>query len=245
LARHWGTAALVVTNLVSADALRWAAAQPPDARIGLYWAHRIPVPDDVDAWVAGDAARKKSRRELRRLWNRGTEAGLRLRILHGPQMEPLLPEITRLARETSERHGPPLYGLEMFQAASEVPGAVAIVADHPQGIAGAFIAFRGSSTLYLWAAAIDQARRRALNTYGWLAYSSIAHACATTGVDWVDFGRGNYRYKSQLGLKRHALTCLVYLTRPDPALCRRLEVMHQGLHRHAHREWTRAHATTT
>lgn len=240
LAGQWGTAALVVSNLPDSDAQLWSSIRPPDARVGLYWSHRVELASSVEEFVTADLARKKSRRDLRRLWRRGTESGLSQRLLHGREMLPLLPTITQHARETSERHGPALYGHDMLAPLVDVPGAFALVADHEDGPAGAFLCFRSEDTVYLWTAAIDQVRKRALNTYGWLTYSAIAHACAS-GARWLDAGRGNYAYKAQLGLTHHRLSALVYLTRPDRALCERLAAMDQGLERHAHRAWARTH----
>jgi hypothetical protein len=238
LALQWDTPALVVSNLTSEEVRRWAAVRAPDATVGLYWAHRVDLPPTVDEFVTADQERRKARRELRRLWSRGTDSGLRAQILHGPAMLPALPEIVHHARATSERHGPALYGMDMLAPLVHVPGAFALVADHPRGMAGAFLGFHYGDTVYLWTAAVDQTRKRALNTYAWLMYTSIAHACAL-GASSVDAGRGNYKYKAQLGLKPLPLSCLVYLTDPDPALTGRLEAMHRGLDNHAHRAWAR------
>lgn len=242
LARGWNTAALVVSNLTAAEVQRWAAVREPDATVGLHWAHRVELPGTtMDDFITANQDRRKSRRELRRLWRRGTESGLQPKILRGAAMLPFLPDIVHQARATSERHGPALYGMDMLAPLIHVPGAFAVVADHPRGMAGAFVCFHHGDTVYLWTAAIDQSRRRALNTYGWLTYTSLAYACAA-GATSVDAGRGNYRYKADLGMKAEPLACLVYLTSPDPALIARLEAMHRGLDHHAHRAWTRGHA---
>ncbi|SFF74501.1 Acetyltransferase involved in cellulose biosynthesis, CelD/BcsL family [Actinacidiphila alni] len=240
LARTWDTPALVVPNLTTNEAARWTAVRRADAVVVPYWAHRIDLPDGggIDAFVVADQTRRRSRRDLRRQWRRGHEAGLRAEVLHGRDMLPVLPDIVRHARETSQRHGPALYGMDMLQPVADVPGALAIVAQHPTGLAGAFVCFRRGDTLYLWTAAVDQARKRALSTYAWLMYTSLAHAC-DTGASVVDAGRGNYRYKAQLGLQARPLASLVYLTRPDRPLIERLEQMHQGLDSHAHRAWAR------
>lgn len=238
LASRWKTAALVVSNLTFVEAQRWAAIRRPDATVIPYWAHRAQLNPSIEEFVTADQEHRKARRELRRQWKRGTEAGLQSVILRGPAMLPFLPDIVRQARATSERHGPALYGMDMLAPLVNVPGAVAIVADHPAGMAGAFVGFEEGDTTYLWTAAVDQTRKRALNTYAWLMYSALDYACAR-GATTVDAGRGNYRYKANLGLTAEPLTCLVYLTAPDPALIARLEAMHRGLDRHAHLAWTR------
>lgn len=238
LARQWDTPALVVSNLTDEEAQRWTAVRQPDATVGLYWTHRVELRPTVDEFVTADQRRRKRRRNLRSQWNRGNELGLHAQILHGRDMLPVLPDIVPHARATSERHGPPLYGLDMLAPLVDVPGAFTVIADHPRGLAGALIGFHHGDTVYLWTAAVDQARKKALHTYAWLMYTSIAYAC-TVGATTLDTGRGNYKYKAQLGLTASPLSCLIYLTRPDQALTERLADMHRGLDSHAHRAWAR------
>jgi hypothetical protein len=239
LAAGWDSPALVVTNLTPHAARHWRQARRPDAEVTLYWAHRARLgPGGVAEFVA-DLEFHKARRELRRQWKRGNEAGLRLRILHGAQILPLAEQITEQARSTSGRHGPVLYGPEMVRAVSTVPGALALVADHPEGMAGAFLAFHDRQTLYLWTAALDGARRRLLHTYPWLMYQSVIYA-TTHGATILDCGRGNYAYKGGLGLETTALTSLVYLApTAEDGLAERLAAMDRGLHAHAHAAWSR------
>ncbi|MCX4681341.1 GNAT family N-acetyltransferase [Streptomyces sp. NBC_01433] len=235
LAREWGAPALVVPNLPPADLEQWTAIRPPDAQVCLYWAHRAPVASSLEKFVANFSS-SKCRSDFRRQHRRGTEAGLRLRIAPGTAMRDALPDFVAQACATSQQHGPALYGLDMLTPLMHAPGAVALLAEHDDGLAGGLLCFRHNGVLYLWAAAIDQDRKAVLHTYGWLMAESIAYAVAT-GTQVLDAGRGNYEYKSRLGFGTIPLTSAIYLTQPDPAAAGRLQAMHTGLQEHAMRAW--------
>jgi hypothetical protein len=104
----------------------------------------------------------------------------------------------------------------MLAPLTRVPGAVGLLAEHSDGtLAGGFFCFRYGSALYLWTAAIDQARKNDLHTHGWPMYESVRFAAAT-GASVLDTGRCNYRYKASLGMLPVTLTSAVYLTPPTP-----------------------------
>jgi hypothetical protein len=240
LAEDWRSAALVVTNLSTEEAIAWGATRRPDAAITLYWTHRLPTPADGDDFVrnGGDRAVHKARGELRRQWNRGRDAGLHLEVVRGPDLRALTPVLAAQAAATSLRHGTAMYGTDVLSAAAAAPGALALVAARgstPGDIAGAFVCFEHGRTLYLWAAAMDLASRD-LHTYGFLMWESIRHAAAT-GLTTIDAGRGNYRYKRRLGFTHSPLTSLVYATGFGRDTVGPVRAMHEGLQRHAASAW--------
>lgn len=176
--------------------------------------HVAPVRGSKAAFQASIGS-GRARREFGRQWRRANEAGLRLAALRGSEMTPILPAFTRLAGAAAARHGVALYGLDVFRAVAQVPGAVLLAARHGRELAGGFFCLRHGCTLYLWAAGLDYATLPDLHTYGWLLAESIAHAAAT-GAAVVDAGRGNYLVKRRLGFTQIPLYSVCYLTSPDP-----------------------------
>ncbi|WP_329583435.1 GNAT family N-acetyltransferase [Streptomyces sp. NBC_01361] len=239
LTRDWGATALVVPNLPPSDLEEWTRARPADAQVTLCWAHQAPVHGSLEGFVAAMPS-PKVRTEFRRQYKRGTEAGLRLRVEAGPSILNHLPQFTKFAVHTSERHGPALYGMDMLRPLTAVPGAVALLAEDSHGaLAGGFLCFRYGQTLYLWAAAIDQRRKRDLHTYGWLMAQSVRYA-ADTGATVIDAGRANYAYKHRIGLDPVPLTSLVYLTRSAPRLVSRIAGLNSAVQQQTGLAWKQA-----
>jgi hypothetical protein len=176
--------------------------------------HEAPVRGSVDAFQAAIGS-PKARKEFGRQLRRASEAGLRLAVLRGTEMVPVLPAFTRLAAAAAARHGVALYNLDVFSAVAQVPGAVLLAAEYGQDLAGAFLCLRHGEALYLWAAGLDYATLPQLHTYRWLFAESIAYAAAT-GATAIDAGRGNYLVKRRLGLTQVPLYSVCYLTSPDP-----------------------------
>jgi hypothetical protein len=185
--------------------------------------HEAPVRGSVDAFQ-GAIHSKRGRREFGRQWRRGTDAGLRLAVLHGHEMLSVLPVFTRLARAAAERHGVALYQADVFRAVAQVPGAVLLAAEHGRDLAGAFLALRDDQALYLWAAGLDYGSLHDLHTYSWLFAESIRYAAAN-GLVMIDAGRGNYLVKRRMGFTQVPLHALCYLSNPDPALALALTEM--------------------
>jgi CelD/BcsL family acetyltransferase involved in cellulose biosynthesis len=185
--------------------------------------HQAPVRGSVAAFQASIGS-GRARSEFGRQWRRANEAGLRLAVLHGAEITPVLPAFTRLAVAATARHGTALYGPDVFRAVIQVPGAVLLAAEHGRDLAGAFLCLRHGSTLYAWAAGIDYATLRELHTYGWLALEFVAYAAAT-GAAVVDMGRGNYLAKHRLGFTQVPLYSVCYLASPDPLLAASLAEM--------------------
>ena len=185
--------------------------------------HQAPVRGSLHAFQ-GAIHSKRGRREFGRQWRRGTDAGLRLAALHGPEMIPVLPAFTTLARAAAERHGVALYGEDVFRAVAQVPGAVLLAANHGRDLAGAFLALRHGQALYLWAAGLDYGSLHDLHTYSWLFAESVEYAAAN-GLAMIDAGRGNYLVKRRLGFTQVPLHAVCYLADPDPALAADLTEM--------------------
>jgi hypothetical protein len=237
LAREHEAPALVVTNLPPRDLDQGAAARTPDATVTLYWAHRASVGGSLADFVQRIPT-SKVRVEFGRQHRRGTDAGLTLRVLHGPDIRQVLPVFTAQARTTSERHGPALYGEDLLGSVADVPGAVVLLAEHPSGVAGGFLCFLHRDVFYMWAAGIDQDRKNSLHTYGWLTAEAIAYA-ARCGATVIDSGRSNYLYKQRIGLHAQPLTSAVYLTRPDTRLAARINALDTSITSHVHAIWNR------
>jgi hypothetical protein len=219
-ARETGAVAAVFPGLRNPRAWTEAAGGIAVRTTG---SHQAPVRGSVAAFQAAIGS-PKARREFGRQWRRANDAGLRLAVLPGAEMAPMLPAFTRLAVAAAARHETALYGLDVFRAVAEVPGAVLLAAQHGGGLAGAFLCLRHGSTFYAWAAGIDYVTLHELHTYGWLAFEFVAHAAAT-GAAVVDMGRGNYLFKHRLGFTQVPLYSVCYLARPDPLLAASLAEM--------------------
>ncbi|MFM9462684.1 GNAT family N-acetyltransferase [Streptomyces scabiei] len=237
LARDLGTEALVIANIPPAERTLWHQARTPDAEVVLSWAHRARVGASVDEFIANFPSSTTSR-AFRSEHRRGTDAGLTLKIARGVELVPYIAEFAAQARPTSQ--DPALYGTDMLTPLTRVPGAVGLLAERSDGtLAGGFFCFRYGSALYLWTAAVDDARNRDLPVYSWLMYESVKFA-VDTGASVLDAGRFDYAYKARLGMLPVALTSAVYLTRPNPHLISRLGALHTGLNQHVLRAWNKA-----
>jgi CelD/BcsL family acetyltransferase involved in cellulose biosynthesis len=185
--------------------------------------HLAPVRGSMAAFQASIGS-GRARKEFGRQWRRANDAGLRLAALRGAEMTPVLPAFTRLASAAAARHGVALYGIDVFLAVAQVPGAVLLAAQHGRELAGGFLCLRHGRTLYLWAAGLDYATLPELHTYAWLLAESVRYA-AETGAAEVDAGRGNYLVKRRLGFSQVSLSSVCYLTSPDPGLAASLSEM--------------------
>jgi hypothetical protein len=226
LARDRGTDALVIANILPAERSLWRQASLPDAEVVLSWAHHARLPGTIEEF-AGRIPSAAARRDFEQAHRTGTARGLRLTIAKGPALRPHLKEFTVHAEQ--DKHGRPLYGLDMLLPLTHVPGAVGLLAHDPHGnLAGGFFAFRYGPALHLWTAAVDPNRQEELHTYEWLMHESVRYAIAT-GAHVLDAGRGCNTYKTRLGMQPVALTSAVYLTRPNARLKSRLSALQTGL----------------
>jgi CelD/BcsL family acetyltransferase involved in cellulose biosynthesis len=236
LARPWEIRTVVEHGLAWAREAGAVAAVFPGLRHPRPWtavesgiavrttgSHEAPVRGSMAAFKASIGS-SRARREFGRQWRRANGAGLRLDALRGAEMTPILPAFTRLASAAAARHGVALYGLDLFHAVAQVPGAVLLAAKHGRKLAGGFLCLRHGSTLYLWAAGLDYATLPELHTYAWLLAESVSYAAAT-GAAVVDAGRGNYLVKRRLGFSQIPLYSVCYLASPDPGLAASLAEM--------------------
>jgi hypothetical protein len=212
-ARDAGAAAVVFPGLRHPRA--WTEVERGIA-VRTTGSHEAPVRGSVGAFQASIGS-SKARKEFGRQWRRANDAGLRLAALHGAEMTPILPAFTQLAGAAAARHGVALYGLDVFRAVAQIPGAVLLAAEHGRDLAGGFLCLRHDGTLYLWAAGLDYGTLHELHTYAWLLAESVKYA-ADTGAAVVDAGRGNYLVKRRLGFTQVPLYSVCYLTSPDSGL---------------------------
>ncbi|MFJ4676913.1 GNAT family N-acetyltransferase [Kitasatospora sp. NPDC088783] len=168
------------------------------------------------------------RRDVRRQWRRATEAGLALDPLTAHRMLPHLAEFTRLAVGTAERHGCPLYGLDMFERLARVPGAVLLAARAENRLVGGLYSWLHDDCLYLWASGIDYRHPAGRLAYAWLM-SEAPRWAIEQGARRIDAGRANYRAKQRLGYRPDVLRTVVHLPGNDPATARALTVLSQRI----------------
>ncbi|MFJ4700520.1 GNAT family N-acetyltransferase [Streptomyces sp. NPDC088768] len=213
LADELGACALVFPGLDphQADLL---TATPFGARPALDLATDIaftrPLGTSLDQWWQDIPGRH--RRDIRRQWRRGTEAGLTLTALTGRNLHQTLPAFADLANTTADRHGTRLYGLDMLQHLAAVPGTVLLAAQDMNGnLAGGLYGWVHESCLYLWSSGIDYAHPAARYTYTWLMNDSARWAIKH-GVRTIDAGRWNCKAKRRLGYQPTVLRTVIHLT---------------------------------
>jgi len=183
-------------------------------------AHTRPLGPTLDDWWAGIPARH--RRDVRRQWRRGAEAGLTLQSLSGSRMLPHLPDFETLANSTAARHGTAtLYGLDVLQLLAEVPGSVLLAARHEGDLVGGMYGWLYGGCLYLWAAGVAYQHPVARSVYTWLMCEA-ARWGISQGADRIDAGRANCRAKARLGYRPEVLRTVVVLTSPQPTTVRAL-----------------------
>ncbi|MGW2657194.1 GNAT family N-acetyltransferase [Streptomyces sp. NPDC001478] len=164
----------------------------------------------LDQWWEETPARH--RRDIRRQWRRGTEGGLTLAALTGPTLDAALPRFAELANDTAGRHGTHLYGLDMLQQLTTVPGTVLLAAHDLNGnLAGGIYGWLHDSCLYLWASGIDYTHPAARYTYTWLM-NDVARWAIEHGAHAIDAGRWNCQAKRRLGYRPTVLRTVVHLT---------------------------------
>jgi hypothetical protein len=226
-AARWGAEALVLSNLDGDELDAFQAVRPGGHPVLLDRAYEAPLGGSESAFLGRMPS--KARRELRRLWRRATDAGVRLRVVTGDAMAPDLAEFTRLAIGSSEKHTDNIYGPEMFRRLTAVPGAVLLVAEHDGQMAGAFYCFLYRGRFSLVIAGLDDRKMRELNTYAFLMYESMRHAL-DHDAEAIDVGRCNYEYKERHGFQGSDVWALVYPADDRPEVAGALERMNKNLH---------------
>ncbi|MFF9436834.1 GNAT family N-acetyltransferase [Streptomyces sp. NPDC014735] len=226
LARELGACALALPGLDPAQAERVAAVRGPVLDLATDVAFTRQLGEDHDMWWAGMPA--SHRREARRQWRRGTEAGLVLQVHHGPTSRPMLDAFHLLAERTAGRHGSPLYGADMLHQLADVPGTVLLAACNEVDLVGGVYGWLHDGCLYLWASGIDYNHRLAPRTYTWLMGEAALWAI-DHGATSIDAGRWNCQAKIRLGYQPTILRTAVRLTSPDPGTAQRLQSLSDRL----------------
>ncbi|WP_165983935.1 GNAT family N-acetyltransferase [Streptomyces sp. YIM 98790] len=194
-------------------------------------AHTRPLGASLQEWWAATPGRH--RRDLRRQWRRGTDAGLAPAALTSTDLLAALPQFARLAQATTSRHRTPLYNADLFRLLATVPGAVLLTArDSAGNLAGGVYGWLHGDCLYLWAAGLDYSHPTARHIYTWLITEAARWAIGH-GATRIDLGRGNYRAKKILGCTPHPLRTVVHLTTPDDTTSTALRELSTRLGRQA------------
>ncbi|GAB3121169.1 hypothetical protein GCM10027160_38110 [Streptomyces calidiresistens] len=217
LAQSLGARAVVHPGLTPGQAAALTAAAPAGVTaldLGTDVAFTRPLGADAERWWAGIP--QKYRSDARRTWRRGTDAGLTLAPYTGAVTLPHLPYFTELANSTADRHGTRLYGPEMFEHLTDVPGAVLLAARDGDRLVGGFYGWLHRRCLYLWACGIDYRHPAAHRVYKWLLAESALWAI-DRGAHTLDLGRANYAAKLRVGCRPQPLRTVVFLPRPEPA----------------------------
>jgi len=167
-----------------------------------------------EQWWQGMPSRQ--RRDIRRRWRRGTEAGLVLDPLTSTaEILGAVPDFAPLAAGTADRHGTALYGTDMFEQLVTVPGTVLLAARHEGRLVGGIYGWLYDGCLYLWASGLDYEQPLAPLVYTWLMCESARWAI-DQGAVLIDAGRANHRAKSRLGYRPRILRTVVHLTGHQP-----------------------------
>jgi len=215
LAREWGAAAVVFTNLTPDLTASWRAVRPPSVDMLFDRAYELPVSGTLAATLA--AIPRKTAGELRRRRRRAADRGLTARVLTGEEMIAHLPRFTELAVEAALKHGPNLYGMDILEPLAQLDSSLLLLAEEGDSIAGGFYSFLYGERLYLWTAGLDYRRMRSHHTYAFLVHESMRYA-VERGARVLDAGRGNFTFKERHGFRGADLHTFVYLTDDDRAL---------------------------
>ncbi|MGV9266591.1 GNAT family N-acetyltransferase [Kitasatospora sp. NPDC003701] len=232
LAARLGASALVHPGLDQHQADRLTAAvrdadagQVLDLATDVAWTRTLGP--TIDQWWQGMPSRQ--RRDIRRRWRRGTEAGLVLDPVTGTRdILDAVPAFAPLAAGTADRHGTSLYGHDMFEQLAAVPGTVLLAARHDGRLVGGIYGWLYDGCLYLWASGLDYEQPLAPLVYTWLMCESARWAI-DQGAILIDAGRANHLAKLRLGYRPRILRTVVHLTGHQPATERSLRRLSQRL----------------
>jgi hypothetical protein len=215
LAGDLGACAVVYPGLSQEQADRLAGAPAPGGALDLATdvAFTRTLGATMDDWWQPMPSRH--RRDIRRRWRRGGEAGLLLRSLTGGAVLTGVPSFAPLAAGTALRHGARLYEQEMFERLTAVPDAVLLTAHHEHDLVGGLYGWLHDRCLYLWASGIDYDHLAAPLAYTWLMCESARWAIEQ-GATRIDAGRANYAAKIRLGHQPQVLRTVIHLTTPQP-----------------------------
>ncbi|MFD0279817.1 GNAT family N-acetyltransferase [Kitasatospora sp. NPDC127111] len=232
LAARLGASALVHPGLDQDQADRLTAAARAagvgtvlDLATDVAWTRTLGP--TLDQWWQGMPSRQ--RRDIRRRWHRGTEAGLVLAPLTGTRdILDAVPAFAPLAVGTADRHGTRLYGLDMFEQLVAVPGTVLLTARHEGRFVGGIYGWLYDGCLYLWASGLDYEHPHGPLVYTWLMCESARWAI-DQGAILIDAGRANHLAKARLGYRPRILRTVVHLMGHQPAIEQALRQLSQRL----------------
>ncbi|MFE2726290.1 GNAT family N-acetyltransferase [Kitasatospora sp. NPDC059327] len=219
LAARLGASALVHPGLDRHQADRLTAAahaagagQVLDLATDVAWTRTLGP--TIEQWWQGMPSRQ--RRDIRRRWRRGTEAGLVLDPLTTSRdILDAVPAFAPMAAGTADRHGTRLYGSDMFEQLVAVPGTVLLAARHDGRLVGGIYGWLYDGCLYLWASGLDYEHPAAPLVYTWLMCESARWAI-DQGAILIDAGRANHLAKARLGYRPRILRTVVHLIGHQP-----------------------------
>jgi hypothetical protein len=219
---------LIVPNLNADGVADWiAAVGEPVGKILLERTYHYDLAGDFGAYL--HRVTPKIRRDVERRLRRAEERGLRVRVIEGQAAHDLVPEAFPLTVDTSEKNDwPALFTEEALHGMLDVPGAVMTAAQVDGRLVGVFFGFRLGTEVTLMCGGVDYSTLNELSTYIGLMYRSTEWA-HQQGMDRIEWGRDNYRFKERHGLTGTDLWALFYAPRPRPDLTADLAHMQQVL----------------
>jgi hypothetical protein len=231
-AAHWGAEALIVPNLERADLLAAVAAGlPPHGWVRLDATCRLRLPDTFEGYL--QRLDKSVRTELRRGHRRASERGVTVHVRSADDAAERVAEYVALTTASATRHAiPPLYDTATLSTMLRTTGAQLLSAERQGEILAGIIAFRHEASLVLWSGGIQYAALKEFHPYTFLLHETICSSIGS-GVRWIDFGRGNLKFKERRGFLPTDLWAAVYIIDPAERARRQrdLATMHCGIAR--------------
>jgi len=220
---------LVVPNLTAEGVEDWsAAAGPPIGTVLLERTYSCAVSGAVEDHLV-DRIPRKIKRDVDRRLRRSEERGLRVRMVEGAEAHGLVEHAYPLTVDTSDKNDwPALFTEDALHAMLRVPGAMMLVAETDERLIGAFFAFRHGTEVTYMCGGVDYSTLNELSTYVALMSGGTAWAYEN-GMERIEWGRDNYRFKERHGLTPTDLWALVYAPEPRPDLAEALRGMHDVL----------------
>ena len=171
----------------------------------------------------------KIQRDVRRRLRRSAERGLSVVMVEGDEAHALVGQAYPLTVDTSDKNDwPALFDEDALHGLLRVPGALMAAARVDGRLVGVFFGFRRGTEVTFLCGGVDYAGLQELSTYVALMYRSTEWA-RDNGMERIEWGRDNYRFKQRHGLTGTDLWALVYAPGPRPDLAPDLARMHQEL----------------
>ncbi|PRY45236.1 GNAT family N-acetyltransferase [Umezawaea tangerina] len=220
---------LVVPNLTGEGVEDWlAAVGPPVGRVLLERTYSCDVTGTFTDHLVTKLP-NKIKRDVERRLRRSQERGLRVRMVEGPDAHELVRHAYPLTVDTSDKNDwPALFTEDALDSMLRVPGAMMLAAEVDDRLVGAFFAFRHGDEVTYMCGGVEYAGLKELSTYVALMYGGTKWAY-DNGMNRIEWGRDNYRFKEKHGLTGTDLWALVYAPEPRPDLVPALDGMHDLL----------------